>query len=129
MQAGTGSSTEPEHVVAKQSHLHCTQLLLKHPSKHFQWRLQSRPLRSESALPVVEDICVMDIDQELLERLPLLAKMLGTTTSTVVTQAASCSMLGGNGAFSCATMMVSAPSHDQTQHDKLSSLPRSCRYR
>ena len=62
----------------EEEHLGCSQLVLKHRSKHFRWRLQQRqPHEDEdtdgSLTCASESEAVVDIDQELVQELPLLA--------------------------------------------------------
>ena len=60
----------------EEAHLVCSQLVLQHRPKHFTWSLQQR--QSDEA-PDVRLPCAMeavvDIDLELLQRLPLLASI------------------------------------------------------
>ena len=58
------------------AHLVCSQLVLQHRSKHFTWSLQQRQSDQAPAgsLPcAMMSEAVVDIDHELLQRLPLLA--------------------------------------------------------
>lgn len=59
----------------EEEHLICSQLLLQHPPKKFTWRLQPRqPLGAKEPddnLPSESEV-VVDIDQELPQRLPVL---------------------------------------------------------
>ena len=62
----------------KEAHLICSQLVLQQQPKHFRWSLQPRhstyAKASDGRLPCAsESEAVVDIDHDLLQRLPLLA--------------------------------------------------------
>ena len=64
--------------VCKEAHLVCSQLVLEHQPNHFAWNLQQRQCDDAEApdgsLPnTTESEAVVDVDHELLQKLPLLA--------------------------------------------------------